>query len=66
MSRHLQRDIEAINQELLGISSMVEDMIDKATQALNERKFELADNCIRLKTRYATESSHLVVNIHFR
>ena len=46
MSRHLQRDIEAINQELLGISSMVEDMIDKATQALNERKFELADDVV--------------------
>ena len=46
MSRHLQRDIESINQELLGISSMVEDMIDKATQALNERKFELADEVV--------------------
>lgn len=46
MSRHLQRDIEAINQELLGISSMVEDMIDKATQALNERRYELADDVV--------------------
>ena len=46
MSRHLQRDIEAINQELLSISSMVEQMIDKATQALNERKYALADEVV--------------------
>src|SRR5688572_28577411 len=46
MSRHLQRDIEAINQELLSISSMVEQMIDKATQALNERKYTLADEVV--------------------
>lgn len=47
MSRHLQRDIEAINQELLGISSMVEDMIDKATQALNERRYDLAGDVVK-------------------
>jgi phosphate transport system protein len=46
MSRHLQRDIESINQELLNISSMVEEMIDKATQALNERKYKLADEVV--------------------
>ncbi|HUE73228.1 MAG TPA: phosphate signaling complex protein PhoU [Pirellulaceae bacterium] len=46
MSRHLQRDIEAINHELLSISSMVEQMIDKATQALNERKYTLADEVV--------------------
>jgi len=46
MSRHLQRDIESINQELLNISSMVEEMIDKATQALNERKYNLADEVV--------------------
>jgi phosphate transport system protein len=46
MSRHLQRDIESINQELLSISSMVEEMIDKATQALNERKYNLADEVV--------------------
>ena len=38
MSRHLQRDIESLNHELLSISSMVEDMIDKATQALDDRR----------------------------
>lgn len=46
MSKHLQRDIESLNTELLNISSMVEEMIDKATQALSERKYELADQVV--------------------
>ena len=43
MSKHLQRDIEKLNHDLLSISSMVEEMIDKATQALCERRLDLAD-----------------------
>jgi phosphate transport system protein len=46
MSKHLQRDLEQLNSELLSISSMVEEMIDKATQALSERKFALADQVV--------------------
>src|SRR4029077_633334 len=46
MSKHLQRDIDSLNTELLNISSMVEDMIDKATQALAERRFDLADEVV--------------------
>jgi phosphate transport system protein len=46
MSKHLQRDIERLNQELLSISSMVEEMIDKATQALSERRYDLADQVV--------------------
>lgn len=46
MSRHLQRDIESLNTELLSISSMVEDMIDKATQALTDRRYDLADEVV--------------------
>lgn len=46
MSKHLQRDIERLNHELLTISSMVEEMIDKATQALSERKYALADEVV--------------------
>lgn len=47
MSKHLQRDIESLNTELLSISSMVEEMIDKATQALSERRYELADQVVQ-------------------
>jgi len=46
MSKHLQRDIENLNQELLRVSAMVEEMIDKATQALIERRCELADEIV--------------------
>src|SRR6478752_4730297 len=47
MSKHLQRDIDALNTELLNISSMVEEMIDKATQALAHRRFDLADEVVK-------------------
>ena len=46
MSKHLQRDLDRLNTELLKISSMVEEMIDKATQALIERRHELADEVV--------------------
>jgi phosphate transport system protein len=46
MSKHLQRDIESLNTELLSISSMVEEMIDKATRALTERRYDLADEIV--------------------
>src|SRR6186997_3381835 len=47
MSKHLQRDIESLNTELLTVSSMVEDMIDKATQALTDRRFDLAGEVVK-------------------
>ena len=47
MSKHLQRDIDSLNTELLNISSMVEEMIDKATQALAERRYDLADEVVK-------------------
>jgi phosphate transport system protein len=46
MSRHLQHDIDGLNNELLKVSSKVEDMIDKATQALAERRYDLADEVV--------------------
>jgi phosphate transport system protein len=46
MSKHLQRDLEHLNNELLKISSMVEEMIDKATQALIEHRVQLADEVV--------------------
>jgi phosphate transport system protein len=47
MSKHLQRDIDSLNSELLNISSMVEEMIDKATQALAHRRYDLADEVVK-------------------
>lgn len=42
MQRHLQRDVETINQRLLAMSGIVEQMIDKATRSLIDRKLNLA------------------------
>jgi len=47
MSKHLQRDLDLLNTELLNISSMVEEMIDKATQALAHRRYDLADEVVK-------------------
>ena len=47
MSKHLHRDLENLNTELLSISAMVEEMIDKATLALSERRYELADEVVQ-------------------
>ena len=37
MTKHLNRDMEAIHREILSLSSLVEEMIDKASRALCER-----------------------------
>lgn len=42
MTKHLQRDLDSLHQEILRLSAMVEEMIDKAATALTERKLELA------------------------
>jgi phosphate transport system protein len=42
MSKHLERDLEALEREILDQSSRVEEMIAKACQALLERRADLA------------------------
>jgi phosphate transport system protein len=42
MSKHLERDLESLEREILDQSSRVEEMIAKACQALVERNAELA------------------------
>jgi phosphate transport system protein len=46
MSKHLERDLEAIEQEILEQSSRVEDMIAKSCQALIERRSDIATEVI--------------------
>jgi phosphate transport system protein len=41
MSRHLQHDLEAVEREILAMSAIVEDMIDKSCQALREMRADL-------------------------
>jgi len=44
MSKHLERDLEALEREILDQSSRVEEMIAKACQALLERRVDLAND----------------------
>ncbi|MCH2128843.1 MAG: phosphate signaling complex protein PhoU [Pirellulaceae bacterium] len=46
MTKHLHRDLEAVHQEILSLSAMVEDMIDQATTALLDRKHDIATTVI--------------------
>jgi phosphate transport system protein len=46
MSRHLQRDMESVHREILNLSTMVEEMIDKAALALMQRKGDVAAEVI--------------------
>jgi phosphate transport system protein len=46
MSKHLERDLEAIEREILAQSSRVEVMIAKACQALVERRADVAKDVI--------------------
>lgn len=43
MSKHLQRDIEALKKQLMDICAMVEDAINKSILALIDRRPELAE-----------------------
>ena len=43
MSKHLQRDLEKVERELVAMSSMVEEMIAHACRALSEHKPQLAE-----------------------
>jgi phosphate transport system protein len=46
MSKHLERDLEALEHEVLDQSSRVEEMIAKACQALVERRPDIAKEVI--------------------
>jgi phosphate transport system protein len=46
MSKHLQRDMENVHREILSLSAIVEEMIDKATLGLTTRRVELSNEVI--------------------
>ena len=47
MTKHLQRDLDSLHQEILSLSATVEEMIDKAATALSERRPDLADEVMQ-------------------
>lgn len=46
MSKHLERDLENLQQDLLALASSVEEAIHKATRALQHRESDLAQEVI--------------------
>src|SRR3972149_6548397 len=46
MSKHLERDLEALEREILAQSSLVEEMIAKACRALVDRRVDLLSEVV--------------------
>ncbi len=46
MTKHLDRDMERLHRDILSLSAMVEEMIDKAARALREGRLDLAEQVI--------------------
>lgn len=59
MSKHLERDLEHVEQEILAMSSMVEDMIQRACRALVEREPSLAVDVIDSDTQVDEREVHI-------
>jgi phosphate transport system protein len=49
MSKHLQRDLEHLEKEILAQSSVVEEMVEKACRGLREFRAEVAANVMDLE-----------------
>lgn len=47
MSKHLQRDLENVQRQILALSGSVEETIDKASRALCERRLDLAEQVLQ-------------------
>ena len=56
MSKHLERDLEALEREILDQSSRVEEMIAKACQALVERRADIAERSGRQRAARSTSA----------
>jgi phosphate transport system protein len=57
MSKHLQRDLDNLQRDLLGLAGLVEEAIHKAIRALRERDVELAREVIALDPRIDSEEN---------
>jgi len=59
MSKHLERDLDNLLQDLLALASSVETAIAKATQALSSRDAELAQEVIEGDNAIDAEENHV-------
>src|SRR5437764_7647815 len=59
MSKHLERDLDNLQRDLLTLASSVEEAIHKATRALQERDPDLAQQVILGDTAIDQEENHV-------
>jgi len=57
MSIHLQRDLEALEQNLLSQSSLVEQMVFRAVQSLRELRADIVQEVLAGERRSTTAKS---------
>jgi phosphate transport system protein len=59
MSKHLQRDLENLQRDLLALAASVEEAIHTAARALQHRNTNLAQNVIDGDTQIDQEENHI-------
>jgi phosphate transport system protein len=59
MAKHLMRDLDALQRDLLSLAGLVEDAIHKATRALQTRDANLARQVIAGDPQIDNEDNHL-------
>jgi phosphate transport system protein len=59
VSKHLVRDMENLHTEILSLSAMVEEMIDKAMRALCERRYDLAGEVVEADEQIDQREVHI-------
>src|SRR5438477_12541097 len=59
MSKHLQRDLENLQRDLLALAASVEEAIHKAIRALREREIGPAEQVIVGDTQIDQEENHI-------
>jgi phosphate transport system protein len=59
MSKHLQRDLEYLQRDLLALAASVEEAIHTATHALQERDAAIAQDVIDGDTQIDQEENHI-------
>jgi phosphate transport system protein len=59
MAKHLQRDLDNLQRDLLALAGLVEDSIHKAIRALQQRDVELAQEIIDGDNQIDNEENHI-------
>lgn len=59
MSKHLERDLESLQRDLLTLASSVEEAIHKATRALEQRDSMLAEEVIEGDNQIDEDENHV-------